>query len=118
MTKRTEPVLREIQELRYSVDRLIGSLDELQNPQEYLDIIQRDLKEIKDYMPEIWKEQIDRILSQLNSPSSTTTQKLEFALPFIPQILTYKVEADVPKLVDNIKHELKNLIFRICSKIQ
>jgi hypothetical protein len=109
------PVSDELKELRSSVDKLTASIDELQNPQEYLYIIQRDLKEIKDYMPDM-KEQIDGVLSQLNSPSSTVTQKLELALPIIPSIVSYKVEADVPKLVDDIKNRFKNLILKSKDK--
>lgn len=106
------PVSDELKELRGSVDRLAASINELPNKQEYLNIIQRDLKEIKDYMPEM-KGQIDEVLSQLKSPSSTMTQKLEIVLPIIPQIVSYKVEADVPKLVADIKQELKSLVLRI-----
>jgi hypothetical protein len=56
------------------------------------------------------KDQIDDVLSKLNSPSSTTTHKLQVSIPIIPQIVTYKVEADAPKLVEDIKRELKDLL--------
>jgi hypothetical protein len=102
---RFNPLLNEIKEL---INELIN---ELQNPQEYLDIIHRDLKEIKDYIPGM-NLQIDEVLSKLNMPSSTVTQKLEIAISIIPKIALYKIEADVPKFVADRKRELNNLVLR------
>ncbi|MGB9938339.1 hypothetical protein [Methanosarcina sp.] len=100
--QRTSLFLKEIKE----------SIYELQNPQEYLDIIYTDLKEIKDYMLGM-KWQIDEVLSKMNMPSSTVTQKLEIAIPIIPTVASYKVEADVPKFVTDRKRELNNLFLRL-----
>jgi len=109
MSKEIKGLKGSADELKGSVDELKASINGLPNKQEYLDIIQRDLKEIKNYMPGM-KEEINEILSQLKSPSSSITQKLQIAIPIIPQLVTYKVEADAPKLVDDIKHELKGLL--------
>jgi CRISPR/Cas system-associated endonuclease Cas3-HD len=81
------PLLKEIKEL----------INELQNLQEYLDIIHRDLREIKDYMPGM-KWQIDEVLSKLNMPSSTVTQKLEIAIPIIPNVVSYKNRSGCSKI--------------------
>jgi hypothetical protein len=45
-------------------------------------------------------------------PSSTVTQKLEIAIPIIPKIVSYKIEADVPEFVADRKSELNNLVLR------
>jgi hypothetical protein len=91
------PILNEIKFLRASVARLIESVDELQNPQEYLDTIQRNLEKIKNDIPEI-KREIDKVLYELYSPLSTT-QKLKVAIPLIPLLATYEIETNVPKFV-------------------
>ena len=114
VAKRTELVLKEIQELRDSVDRLIGSLDELQNPQEYLHVIQRHLEEIRYYIPEM-KGKIDRVLDELYTPLSTT-QKLKVAIPLIPLLVSYEMETDVPELVADSIYNLKNLVLRFKNK--
>ena len=91
------------------VDKFIASIGELQNPQKYLDTIKQDFEAIKDYMPKI-DGQINDILNKLNTPSSTTQQKLKIAVPIIPSIVTYNFETDVPRLVADKIKELKNLI--------
>ena len=62
------------------------------------------------------KWQIDEVLSKLNIPSSTVTQKLEIAIPIIPKIASYKIEVDVPKFVVDRKSELNNLFLRFKNK--
>jgi len=108
VSEKTAPILREIEYLRVSVDRLVESIDELQNPQEYLVTIQRNLEDIKNDIPEM-KATIDEVLYELYSPLSTT-QKLKVAIPLIPLLATYEIETDVPKLVADKICELKNLI--------
>ncbi len=66
-------------------------------------------------MPRI-KWQIGEVLSKLNMPSSTVTQKLEIAIPIIPTIASYKIEADVPKFVADRKRELNNLFLKFKKK--
>ena len=94
MSAKTISVLNEIKS-KILVDSLIESVDELQNPQEYLDTIQRNLEEIKNYMPEM-KEKIEEVLYELYSPLSTT-QKLKIAIPIIPLLVSYEIETNVPK---------------------
>lgn len=101
--------LDEIQEMQKFVDKFIASIGELQNPQKYLDTIKQDFEAIKGYMPKI-DGQINEILNKLNTPSSTTQQKLKIAIPIIPSIVTYNFETDVPRLVADKIKELKNLI--------
>jgi HEAT repeat protein len=110
VSKKTTPLLNEIKFLRASVARLIESVDELQNPQEYLNTIQRNLEEIKNDIPEMRRE-IDKVLYELCSPLSTT-QKLKVAIPLIPLLATYEIETNVPKFVADSIDELKNLILR------
>lgn len=62
------------------------------------------------------KWQIDEVLSKLNMPSSTVTQKLEIAIPIISSVASYKIEADIPKFVADRKHELNNLVLRFKEK--
>lgn len=62
------------------------------------------------------KLQIDEVLSKLNMSSSTVTQKLEIAIPTIPKIASYKIEADVPEFVADRKRELNNLVLRFKKK--
>lgn len=101
--------LDEIKELRNSVDILIASIDELQNPEQYLDTIKQDLAEIKNDIPEM-KETIYKVLDELASPFLSTTQKLKISIPIIPSLISYETETNVPKLVAEKIHELKNLI--------
>ncbi len=121
VAKRTSQISNEIKELQNSVDTLITSIDDLQNPQEYLDTIIKNLEVIKDYMPNM-KEQIDKVLYELYAPLNTT-QKLKIAIPIIPLIVSYETEtnipkllaekiyaSNVPKLVTEKIQELKNLI--------
>lgn len=110
ISTKTTPVLNEIKSFRDSVNRLIESVDELQNPQEYLDTIQRDLEVIKNDIPEM-NEKIEEVLYELYSPLSTT-QKLKVAIPIIPLLASYEIETDVPRLVADKIYELKNLILR------
>ena len=114
VSRKADLALKEIKELRYSVDRLLASIDELQNPKEYLAMIQRDLEEIKDNMPEM-KEKIDQVLYELYSPLSTT-QKLKVAIPLIPLLASYEIETDVPELVADSIYNLKNLVLRFKNK--
>lgn len=114
VSKKTDSILKEIQELKYHVDELVSSIDELQNPEEYLATIQKNLEEIKEYMPQM-KSEIDKVLYILDPPMSTT-QKLKIAIPLIPQIVTYEMETDVPQLVTNNILELKNLILKLKNK--
>ncbi|KKG32297.1 HEAT repeat domain-containing protein [Methanosarcina mazei] len=111
-----EPILDEIKELIVSVDQLTASVDELQNPQEYLDIIQKDLKEIKDYMPGM-KEKIDRVLYESYTPLSTT-QKLKIAIPIIPSLVSYEQETEVPEFVAENIHELKNIFYKMKDSLK
>jgi methyl-accepting chemotaxis protein len=109
VAKKTSQISNEIKELRDSVHNLILSLDELQNPQKYLDIIQKDLAEIKNDIPEM-KETIYKVLDELDSPFLSTNQKLKISIPIISSLVSYETEINVPKLVAEKIHELKNLI--------
>ena len=106
----TTSTSNEVKYLQLSVDRLIESVSELQNQQEYLDTIQRNLEEIKNDIPEM-KGKIDEVLYELYSPLSTT-QKLKIAIPIIPSLVSYEMETNVPKLVADKIDELKNLVLR------
>ena len=112
--EKTTSISKEFNYLQTSVDRFIESVDELQNPEEYLDIIQRNLEEIKNDMPEM-KEKIEEVLYELYSPMSTT-QKLKVAIPIIPFLASYEIETDVPKIVDDKIYELKNLVLSFNNK--
>jgi hypothetical protein len=108
--QRNGSVLREIQDLKDSVYILIESIDKLQDQQEYIDIIQRNLEEIKNDIPEM-KGKIDEVLYELYSPASTV-QKLKIAIPIIPTLVSYELETNVPKLAADKIYELKNLVLR------
>jgi hypothetical protein len=97
----------EIRLLREAVGRLTESIDELQNPQEYLNIILRNFEEIKDEIPEM-KKMIDDILY---SPMGID-QKLKVAIPIIPLLVSYEMETDVPKFVVDRIFELKKLVMK------
>ncbi len=62
------------------------------------------------------KWQIDEVLSKLNMSSSTVTQKFEIAIPIIPNIASYKIEADVSEFVADRKRVLNNLFLRFKKK--
>lgn len=62
------------------------------------------------------KWQINEVLSKLDMPSSTVTQKLEIAIRIIPEIASYEIEVDVPKFVADRKHELNNPFLRFNKK--
>ncbi len=103
-------VADEIKLLREAVDKLIELVDELQNPQEYVDVILRNLEEIKDEIPGM-KKQIDEVLYELYSPMGVD-QKLKVALPIIPMLVSYELEMNAPKfLVDRID-DLKKLVMK------
>ncbi|WP_410509591.1 HEAT repeat domain-containing protein [Methanosarcina hadiensis] len=106
--QKTISLENEVTYLKVSSERLINSLDELQNPQEYLYTIQRNLEEIKNDTPEM-KEKIEEVLYELYSPMSTT-QKLKIAIPLIPLLAYNEMETDVSKTVVDKINELKNLI--------
>jgi HEAT repeat protein len=108
--EKTTSLSNEFKYLQLSVDRLIASVDELQNPHEYLDTIQKNLEEIKNNIPEM-KGKIDEVLYELYSPLSTT-QKLKIAIPIIPLLVSYELETDVPRFVADRIDELKNLVLR------
>ena len=110
VSEKTAPILSEIKCLRVSVDSLVESIDELQNPQEYLNIIRQNLEEIKNSVPGI-KENIDKVLCELYTPLSTT-QKLKISIPIIPLLVSYEQETDVPRFVADRIYELKNLVLR------
>jgi HEAT repeat protein len=110
VAEKTTPILSEIKSLHVLVDRLIESVDELQNQQEYLDTIQRNLEEIKNDIPGM-KENINEVLYELYSPLSTT-QKLKVAIPIIPLLASYELETDLPRFVADRIDELKSLVLR------
>ena len=83
------------------------SVDELQNPQEYLVTIIRNLEEMKDEIPRM-KGQINDVLYELNS-SVGIDQKLKVAIPIIPAIVSYELGTNVPKLVVDRISDLKKL---------
>jgi hypothetical protein len=110
VSDKTNPIFNEIKELKESVDILTISIDEMQNPQDFLNIIQENLEEIKNDIP-VMRVNIDKVLYDLYSPLSTT-QKLKIAIPLIPLLAYYELETDVPKLVADRINELKNLALR------
>jgi len=108
VSKKTDSILKEIQELRSSVDKLVTSNDELQRQQACIFMIQKNLEYIKNNIPEM-RGKIDEVLNELYS-SSGITYKLKVAIPLIPQLVTYEMETDVSKTVADSIHELKNQI--------
>jgi len=112
--QKTSSYLEENQKLRNSVVKLVDSISELQNPQEYLDTIQQNLEVIKNEIPEM-EEKIEKVLYELYSPLSTD-QKLKIAIPIIPSLVSYELETNVPKLVADKINILKNLVLRIKNR--
>jgi hypothetical protein len=106
----TSSVSDEIRLLSEAVDKLTVSIDELQNPQEYLDAIQRNLEEIKDEIPGM-KKKLDEIIYKLYSPMGVD-QKLKVALPIIPLLVSYEMETNVPKFVVDRIFELKKQVMK------
>jgi hypothetical protein len=78
---------------------------------EIFDTIKWDLEVIKDYMPKM-EGQINEVLDELYIPLSTT-QKLKIVILIIPLLVSYEQENNVPKLVAEKIHELKNLILSL-----
>ncbi|WP_321431117.1 hypothetical protein [uncultured Methanolobus sp.] len=90
------------------VEHLIVIIKEQSNTQEYLDTIQQKLEEIKHDLPGIEKK-IDDVLYDLYSPMGVD-QKLRVALPIIPMLVSYEIEANVPKFVADRIFDLKMLL--------
>ncbi|GEM_PF-1500820 len=99
-----------INQTQKAVDILMESVDELQNPQEYLDTIRQNLEEIKYEIPGM-KKKIDEVLYELYSPAGVN-QKLKVAIPIIPMLVSYELEANVPKIVADRISDLKKLVMR------
>lgn len=104
----TTSVSDEIRLLRETVNKLTESVDDLQNPQEWIDIILQNLSEIKDDIPEM-KKNIDDVLCSLYSPMGID-QKLKVALPIIPMLVSYEIEANIPKFAADRISELRKLL--------